>query len=449
MLTGVINESMFENNQMQKEEKRILHEMMRERLGQQCADLFENLPTDEAGEVDVEDVKSIAHDVIFLIEASGSNIAEGDIIKLIEHMDMDCSGTINMIEFVHAVEKIAEGVSPMVLMELQHSVADCQVKLMAEHKFLTASLAVLDKRSVDSLTVLGEIERSVKRLDQRDGGAETMIQRMAEMQKSVQILSDQMGANESRVQFAVSSQVGEMGKSVQSQVGEIVTSVQRLLDTNRDQKADGSEIRLQFARGQQIEDIQRSVHTLLEGKEIGRDYRISSRIEMMETSLQRMHDQMNANDAQGIVSQRVTDTQKSVDRLVEKDTSDSLSRLAMSSQVQAIGTSMQKLLHLNDGRGAQSSQQNEEMRLVVQRHFDSSQQGSEARIQQLQKQVDAAQSSLLGGMAELGGVVLDGVGDVLSQKMAAMQMTLLRELASSQEFALRKLVAVRPPEASA
>merc|ERR1719272_2201376 len=104
---------------------------------------------------------------------------------------MDCSGTINMIEFVHAVEKIAEGVSPMVLMELQHSVADCQVKLMAEHKFLTASLAVLDKRSVDSLTVLGEIERSVKRLDQRDGGAETMIQRMAEMQKSVQILSDQ------------------------------------------------------------------------------------------------------------------------------------------------------------------------------------------------------------------------------------------------------------------
>merc|ERR1719482_366756 len=36
MLTGVINESMFENNEIRKEEQRLRHERMREEFAQKC-----------------------------------------------------------------------------------------------------------------------------------------------------------------------------------------------------------------------------------------------------------------------------------------------------------------------------------------------------------------------------------------------------------------------------
>merc|ERR1711881_381572 len=49
MLTGVINESMFENNELRKEEKRLEHDLMRESLGERSAALFGLLPMDAQG----------------------------------------------------------------------------------------------------------------------------------------------------------------------------------------------------------------------------------------------------------------------------------------------------------------------------------------------------------------------------------------------------------------
>merc|ERR1719498_687008 len=46
MLTGVISESMFEKNEMRKEEAHAEHEAMRNSLGDHCKALFETLPVD-------------------------------------------------------------------------------------------------------------------------------------------------------------------------------------------------------------------------------------------------------------------------------------------------------------------------------------------------------------------------------------------------------------------
>merc|ERR1719473_1596257 len=60
MLTGVINESMFENNELRKLQIRTEHEEMRVRFFEDCADLFEAVPVNALGEAQISDVKTLA-----------------------------------------------------------------------------------------------------------------------------------------------------------------------------------------------------------------------------------------------------------------------------------------------------------------------------------------------------------------------------------------------------
>merc|ERR1719174_484442 len=122
MLTGVINESMFENNELHKQEKRNKHEEMRMSLGEISADLFQRFPANAQGEVQIEDVKKFAGDIINILEATGIHFARGDILKLIDHMDIDASGSITIDEFVHSVEGIAEGSSHLGILQVHYEV---------------------------------------------------------------------------------------------------------------------------------------------------------------------------------------------------------------------------------------------------------------------------------------------------------------------------------------
>merc|ERR1740130_1251066 len=54
MLTGVINESMFENNELRKDEKRMQHEEMRQTFGASCGAVFGRLEANADGEVSVD-----------------------------------------------------------------------------------------------------------------------------------------------------------------------------------------------------------------------------------------------------------------------------------------------------------------------------------------------------------------------------------------------------------
>lgn len=424
MLTGVINESMFENNELQKAEKRTLHEEMRMSLGERTADLFDNLPANDEGGVAVEEVKRIAQDLLVVLEATGAHFAEGDIMKLIDHMDVDASGTISIDEFMHATEKISEGGSPMATLEVHHLVGQCQRAIM-----------IIDGRTVDILNDMQGIGRSMKRCNEREFAAEsfqkTMAQHMAETKLCVSTLSDQISNAEKRLQYTVDQQVGEIGKSVQ-----------RLLDL----KVDSSENRLQFAFGQQIEDIQNSVQKLLDGKDGTRDMGLGLVMERIENSVSSIHaTQVNTKSVQDAGYRQVTEIQKSIDRLLEQDSKDRSCQAASAGLLEFIATSVQKILTTKDGRDAQTFQGMEDIRISMQRLFDQVQQSSEARIQELHRQVDAAQANLLGGVAELGGVVLDGVGELLSKRMVAMQESLIKELADLHGLALQNMKGVMRP----
>merc|ERR1719253_721136 len=114
LLTGVISESMFEKNEVRKEQVRQEHEEMRRTLGERCEALFHSLGQfDENGEARVEMVKSLTQDMWKMLEAAGAEITHADVERIIEFMDVNGTGLIGAAEFRATMEKIAEGPSTM------------------------------------------------------------------------------------------------------------------------------------------------------------------------------------------------------------------------------------------------------------------------------------------------------------------------------------------------
>merc|ERR1711976_256510 len=66
MLTGVINESMFEKNEIRKEEQRLEHEAMRDNLGAHAKALFDKCPIDAAGETKVSELINFSKEIAAL-----------------------------------------------------------------------------------------------------------------------------------------------------------------------------------------------------------------------------------------------------------------------------------------------------------------------------------------------------------------------------------------------
>merc|ERR1712232_1206872 len=131
MLTGVISESMFEKNEMRKEEAKAEHEAMRLALGEHCQELFLRLDVNDNHEASVEDVKTIAPKMVVLIEAAGGIVHHADILKYIENMDTDGGGMIGITEFVSTMEKLAEGLTPLGLQEVHHDLGFVRERVVA------------------------------------------------------------------------------------------------------------------------------------------------------------------------------------------------------------------------------------------------------------------------------------------------------------------------------
>jgi hypothetical protein len=100
MLTGVISESMFEKNEMRKEEARAEHEDMRRNLGTHAADLWAKLEVNHEGETRVENLKKLIPGMVNLMEAAGGSVTSTDMEKVIENMDTDGGGLVSEHEFV-------------------------------------------------------------------------------------------------------------------------------------------------------------------------------------------------------------------------------------------------------------------------------------------------------------------------------------------------------------
>jgi len=220
MLTGVINESMFENNEMRKHEKKQEHEKMRMTLGSSAADLYETLPLDDRGCARVEDLKNISEAAAELLDQSGITIAHGDITRFLELMDDSESGYIDLVEFVHAIEKIAEGVSPLAIIEVQHHTALCNQKVTKQLEQMQAIEVAIEKQMDKTEEEVGRI---VKDLDSEQHQQREkliaqieaqMVSLTKEVHRMLQLMTDEQDAHRGQLIEKMESQMLHMSKEV-------------------------------------------------------------------------------------------------------------------------------------------------------------------------------------------------------------------------------------------
>lgn len=130
LLTGVISESMFEKNDLRKEEARLELESMRHTMEERCEHIFAQVSNgdDEASQ---EDVLTLLPDMVRMFEAAGSDFTKEDLKALVNYMDVDSSGTISKQEFVRGMLQLAEGLRPITFQQIHYDVGACHVKLEA------------------------------------------------------------------------------------------------------------------------------------------------------------------------------------------------------------------------------------------------------------------------------------------------------------------------------
>lgn len=132
LLTGVISESMFEKNEVRKDQLRADHEDMRTNLGERCEELFLKLAEANHavdGELPVSIVKTLVKDMHEMLEKAGAEITKADTLKIIDFMDINGTNLIGKEEFRGTMEKIAEGLSTMGVQEIASRVGLCESKI--------------------------------------------------------------------------------------------------------------------------------------------------------------------------------------------------------------------------------------------------------------------------------------------------------------------------------
>lgn len=159
MLTGVISESMFEKNEMRKEEQRSEHEAMRCALGDNSRELFLSLSLDGGGEASVQDCKTLAPRMVHMMESAGATVTYADISRMIDNMDTDGSARIGVDEFVSTIDAIAEGLSPLGIQEVHHEVGAINKKL---EEFQQAFDFFSKRLEAKMATEMQEVQRLVK-----------------------------------------------------------------------------------------------------------------------------------------------------------------------------------------------------------------------------------------------------------------------------------------------
>jgi hypothetical protein len=335
MLTGVINESMFENNELRREEKQRQHEEMRKSFGGQCADLFEEINHQENGEAAIEEFYKMAPDVLELLLSVGADVAQGDIMKIIENMDVDCSGTLSIEEFVHAMEKIAEGSTQLSILEVHHAVGEIRrkIKMMApqfhhiveQQKKMAKDLHTLAGHSShsneehDKHQMLHKLGQQLGHMDNfmhkivtsiEDNGADfkhVFSQQIEHLNQSLQRLENHQArlADQNESMYSdllqhvqanqkalrqMTEQTEDPSKS--SKFSRQISQIQKLVQRLADQREEGNESHPQLVFAQQMQEMGEQMHRMMGAREDNANGPLPSQeLQNMSHALQRLLDQ--------------------------------------------------------------------------------------------------------------------------------------------------------------
>merc|ERR1719329_1788440 len=136
LLTGVLNEAMFEKNMLRLEEDRFEREMTCGTLVDCCGVMFDSIGQEhlvEDGEVRGDGVRAMLPEIAELFEEHRVAYTHYDLEAMVSVMDTDGSGAINRTEFCRGILQMAQDIRPMLVMELHH-------EGMAFHKSKAAAI---------------------------------------------------------------------------------------------------------------------------------------------------------------------------------------------------------------------------------------------------------------------------------------------------------------------
>jgi len=122
VLTGVIMESMFQKSDLKKVEAREEMDRRRKELVTRCTLLFDTLEQDDNGHVTPDEVSEIVPDIGNLFKEMGVIYAQDELDRMAEVMDADKSYSISSEEFHHFIQQMADGVRPMLILEVYYTV---------------------------------------------------------------------------------------------------------------------------------------------------------------------------------------------------------------------------------------------------------------------------------------------------------------------------------------
>jgi len=173
LLTGVISESMFEKNNMRMEEERMDREQTRKLLVRTCEDWFDEVSTlhGSGSSAQREDVALMLPRIAALFEQEGVDYAGEDLDEMLDIIDCDGSEVIDKNEFRHFIVQMAEGVRPLLLMELYYAVG--MVRRRSEQ---------IKEKLVSTLQ---KVQRSEAEESAQDGPGDAVAEALASLSKKV------------------------------------------------------------------------------------------------------------------------------------------------------------------------------------------------------------------------------------------------------------------------
>lgn len=365
MLTGVIQESMFENNEVRQEEKRLEHENRRKRLSLLGADLYETLPLDAEGKLPMENLDQVVQPAGELLDHVGANIDHSDIRKFLEMMDDDNSGCIDMKEFVEAIEKLAEGVSPLAILEVQHHLTQCNYKLIKQFTHMTS---IEDKIEIEVRSVLKYEEK--------------IMTEILQIMKRLDALSE-----------VVAESVMSKGSPPFAQETQNVQTCASTAQINIDRMCANLEVAL-------VQHISNQFANCVSSVESHMQLAVSSKMLSIEDSLQKLLDGAN-------VQPKLDEILGCVQQLIQEEAA-----------VTSLNSELTELIR--DGK--QNLKSIPEMHDTIKEEVQFEMLMNKLSV--LEKETDFAQNKLIGCVAELGGDIISSMSELLSQCMVTLRQDL-------------------------
>eukprot|EP00928_Gymnodinium_smaydae_P096052 TRINITY_DN8397_c0_g1_i1.p1 TRINITY_DN8397_c0_g1~~TRINITY_DN8397_c0_g1_i1.p1 ORF type:complete len:786 (-),score=86.66 TRINITY_DN8397_c0_g1_i1:189-2339(-) len=261
LLTGVISESMFEKNEMRREETHLEDEERRAELSLRIEELFDSLDVDEEGEASLEATEQLMPDIARLFLTNFIDFTRADLADMMKLLDIDGGGTVSKDEFKAGLLMLAAGVRPISIQEIKLDVHMCRRQLedvlMSIQPLIKAVEIMTDSPSYSSTS---SVRSSARRGTRKATGHVTQASRsqsttsQRNTSKEVRILNDcqvkevfeegklDAGSKLDTEKMMSSSCSSDEMPSLKLRVQEITTMLREVLQRSNEQAAANAKI---------------------------------------------------------------------------------------------------------------------------------------------------------------------------------------------------------------